>query len=357
MDQLLARIDDLEERTVAIRMALADLRDLVLRAQPAPAWQATPPPAARPRPAPTAPSAYRAPAPQEPMRERGDAIPRFVRNLGGDVKRDLTSVDLLGPKALAWAGGIVTVLGVVFFFVLAVNRGWIGPGMRVAFGALASAAVLGGGLGLRGRYGETYSSLAAAGAGIAGGYATLLAATALYDLVPKPLALLLASLIATAGVAVSLAWRAQIVAAIGLVGATVVPALVAFDGGVTRIGTAFVALVLAATAVVGVRMRWRELLVAGALASGPQIALLIADADGYPWAVVVLAAAFWLLYAGIGVAEQLTRDAGTVEPLPSTFILGSAGFLVYAAALLFGDRAGGDLQGTAFLVAAVAYAA
>src|SRR5437016_2450731 len=85
---------------------------------------------------------------------------------------------------------------------------------------------------------------ATAGARIAGGYAPLLAATALYDLVPKPVALVIAALIATAGVAVSLAWRAQTVAAIGLVGATLVPALVAFDGGLTRIGTAFVALVL-----------------------------------------------------------------------------------------------------------------
>jgi hypothetical protein len=31
-DQLLARIDDLEARTTGIRMQLADLRDLVLRA-------------------------------------------------------------------------------------------------------------------------------------------------------------------------------------------------------------------------------------------------------------------------------------------------------------------------------------
>src|SRR5438132_13670128 len=232
-DQLLTRIDDLETRTNAIRMELADLRYLVLRAQPAPAWQSAPAPAPSPvpRPAPAPASEYRLAAGEEPMRDFGDAIPRLGRKLVGGVKGDLTRVDLLGPKALAWAGGIVTVLGVVFFFVLAVNRGWIGPGMRVAFGGLASAAVLCAGLWLRRRYGETHSSLAAAGAGIAGGYATLLAATALYDLVPKPIALVIAGVIAAAGVAVSLAWSAQIVAGIGLVGATVVPALVEFDGG------------------------------------------------------------------------------------------------------------------------------
>ena len=55
------------------------------------------------------------------------------------------------PRAqgLAWAGGIVTVLG-VFFFVLAVNRGWIGPVERVGLGALASLLVFAGGLWLTG---------------------------------------------------------------------------------------------------------------------------------------------------------------------------------------------------------------
>jgi hypothetical protein len=49
------------------------------------------------------------------------------------------------------------------------------------------------GVWLRRRFGDTYSSLAAVGAGIAGGYATLAAATVLYDLVSKPLALAIAA--------------------------------------------------------------------------------------------------------------------------------------------------------------------
>ena len=349
-DQLLLRIDELEGRTYAIHRELRELRRLVIQGEPSPA-PAPESPAAAPPPIPR--TAYRRPLP-----DHGDALVRAAKRLRERRPRpDLSNVDLLGPKALAWAGGIVTVLGVVFFFVLAVNRGWIGPGMRVTFGAIASAAVLGGGLWLRRRFGETYSSLSAAGAGIAGWYATLLAATALYDLVPKPLALVLAGLIAAAGVAVSIAWSAQILAAIGLVGATVVPAIVVFDGGLSRVGTAFVALVLAATGVVGVRMRWRGLLVAGAIASGPQIVVLIADTEGLPWTVVVLAAAFWFLYWGIGVAEQIARGRDCLDSLPAAFILGSAGFLVFAAAVLFGDRAGGDAQGIAFLVAAAGYAA
>src|SRR2546422_751638 len=39
-------------------------------------------------------------------------------------RRSLELSDLLGAKALAWVGGGVMLLGVVFFYVLAVNRGW-----------------------------------------------------------------------------------------------------------------------------------------------------------------------------------------------------------------------------------------
>jgi hypothetical protein len=58
---------------------------------------------------------------------------------------------VFGAKGLAVAGGVVTVLGIVFFFALAVNRGWIGPGARVVLGAAASTIVFIGGLELRHR--------------------------------------------------------------------------------------------------------------------------------------------------------------------------------------------------------------
>jgi hypothetical protein len=93
----------------------------------------------------------------------------------------------------------VTLLGIVFFFVLSVQRGWIGPSLRVALGAGASALVFGAGVWARRRYGDVYSTYAAVGAGIAGGYATVPASAALYDLLPAPLALVLAGAIAGVG--------------------------------------------------------------------------------------------------------------------------------------------------------------
>src|SRR5437588_6645687 len=130
-DQLLMRIDNLEHRTDAIQRELVRLRELASPPEPAPAPPRDPGVRA-PSASPSAPfGEYRQPPPAY-----GDAFARRFERLRERGMPDLTNVDLLGPKALAWAGGIVTVLGVVFFFVLAVNRGWIGPGMRVAFGGI-----------------------------------------------------------------------------------------------------------------------------------------------------------------------------------------------------------------------------
>ena len=74
----------------------------------------------------------------------------------------------------------------MLLFVFAANRGWLGPELRVALGALASVAVFATGLWMRRRFGTTYAALGAVGAGIAGGYATLLASAVLYEQLDGP---------------------------------------------------------------------------------------------------------------------------------------------------------------------------
>jgi uncharacterized membrane protein len=213
---------------------------------------ATPPP----RPARPAPP----PRPPRPARSR----------------RELDLSKLFGAFGLAAAGGIVTALGIVFFFVLAVNRGWINPELRLVFGATVSVGVFAAGVWLRRRFGTTHAALAAVGAGIAGAYATLLAATALYGFVPELGALAAAAGIAAVATVVATAWRAELVAALGLVGALLVPLMtVVEDGELTLIGTSFVAVVLTAAAAVALHERWRLLLVAGIVAAFPQIAGLV----------------------------------------------------------------------------------
>ncbi len=342
------RVEFLERRVKELQDAVEALR----RARPAapareraavpPPRPAAPPPPPPPPPRPPKPAA--APAP----RVEAPAASSF------DWARTISTADLMGAKALAFAGGIVTLLGVVFFFVLAVNRGWVGPELRIACGGVASAIVFAAGFWLQRRYETTYSALAAVGAGIAGAYASLLAAVSLYDMVSKPVALVIAAAIASIGVALSLAWSEEIVAGFGLIGAMIVPATLVFQGGLQEIGTAFVAVVFAGGAVVAVRERWWKMLQIAALVSVPQAIAQIAQADAPHPGIVTLAASFWALYLAAGLAFQV-RLGPALAAAPASFLTGGAVFGGVSAALLYGQRHDGLLQGIALLVVAAAY--
>ncbi|MFL5952635.1 MAG: DUF2339 domain-containing protein [Gaiellaceae bacterium] len=255
---------------------------------------------------------------------------------------------LLGARALAWTGGVVMLLGIVFFFVLAVERGWIGAGVRVALGAAASALALGAAVWLRRRFGETYASLSSAGVGIAGFYATLLAATVLYDLVPSPVALAAAAAIAAVGAALAVWWDSETLASLGLLGAMLAPLAIAIqDGELSSAGTAFAAVVLAAATFVTVRRDWPVLHVAAVVVTAPQVIGLVVDHRPHATAV---AAAFWLIY-GAGAVWFALRTRLTY--LPATLLMFSAAIGGYSAGLLYD----GTAQGVLLLVVAGTYAA
>ena len=307
----------------------AQLRDLIASPRPTPA-------AAAPAPAPPAPAFAAmspAPAPRRPS-----------------LERELHWSDLLGARALAWAGGVVTVLGILFFFVLAANRGWLLPEIRVFLGATTSAALFAAGFWVRQRFGSSYAAVSAAGAGIAGAYATLLAATALYEFVPETWSLVAAAGIAAAGAVTALAWSSQTVAGLGLIGAILVP-LMAFveEGELSFVGTSFVALMLAGTAVVALRAGWRDLVLLAGAASLVQIAGLTAQAEGSAQGVFWLASIFWLLYLAIGLAWQLLRGGAGVEAVPGVFVITGGALATYADLFLLDERAGYGLLAVAAL--------
>ena len=341
-------VEALEHRLAALEHEVADLRRQV-RGEGAVRLEQRARPASRPtaptRPAPATPEPVRPALPPRPARP---AKPR----------REIDFSRLFGAFGLAVAGGVVTVLGIVFLFVLAVNRGWIGPELRLGVGAAISVGLFGTGFWLRSRFGTTYAALAAAGAGIAGGYATLLAATAFYEFVPQIWALVAAAGIAAAATAVALSWKEELLAGLGLIGALLVPLMtVVEDGRLTLIGTVFVALVFTATAAVALRERWRILLVAGIVASFAQIAGLVAQTGATDWAVVWLAALFWALYVAVATVEQFGSKL-RIEPLAASLALVAAALAAGSSAHLFdGDLSGWSREGLALLVVSAAYLA
>ncbi len=334
------RLDRIEHELAVLQRDVHQIRLTLGREAPAP-------------PAPPAPAravAERPPVPVQPAptpqrREPPAVAPRAARPQAVLPKVDLA--DLVGARGLALAGGVVTLLGVVFFFVLAANNGWIGPVARVLLGGGASALVFAAGIAIHARYGRFEAAVAAAGAGIAGGYTTLLAAAALYDLVSAPLALVLAAGIALAGVALSLRWDSEVVAALGLLGAMAVPAVVLVDGRLTVLGTSFVGLVFAGAAVVSLRRSWTGLLVAAAAISVPQILLLVAaEDDPVRGRVLVLALAFVALSLAAGAGRQLRASTPQLDPLGGTLAAGAALVGLFSAFNLYdGDARGLVLSG------------
>ena len=338
-----ARLDQLALQLDAAEQELATLRGLVTAQQePEPQRQPQPPQWSVPPVRPARPTAPPAPAQK--------AVPQPPR-------RSLADFDFaawLGARGLAWSGGAVTVLGVVFFFVLAVDRGWVGPLERVGLGALASTVLFAAGVLAHRRYGDTYAALSAAGAGIAGAYATLLFAAARYDLVPDLAALAIATAIAAIATVTAVSWASETVAGLGLVGAILVPCATLADDPheLTTLGTAFAAIVFAASAATALRQGWRSLLaIAGALGAA-QVALLVAQTDGAPGDVVVLTTVAWLLFLVVAAAAQRERPRA-LDRLPAAFVTGSTALAGLSAAHLFdGDLRGVDSQGLALLAIA-----
>ena len=340
--EVMQRVEAAERQLDALRDELADLRKLAafgIAIAPAPPVAPQAPAAATPAPSPTAPAQW---PPHVPTPPRG---PTMTDRAFAALSRKSAA------WILAWVGGLVTALGIVLFFALAANRGWIGPEARVLAGALASALVFGAGIWLRRRFGPTYSSLAAVGAGIAGAYATLLAAAALYYLLADWEALLVAAAIAAVGLSASLAWRSEFVAGLGLIGAMLVPIAVVADGELSFLGTSFVGLLLVAAGVVALRLRWDRLLAAAAVAAVPQIVALVTEGNQAVSRLAALAAAFAVVLTCLGAARQRLAGDGLLG-LSASLVLAGAAVASFSSGALFDGHA----RGFALLVVAGALA-
>jgi uncharacterized membrane protein len=336
MTELMDRLNRFEHRLRSMETELYELRRLA-RQDETPATDPEPPIWETLAPAAPEPDRRREPTPV-PVWAPTPKTPR--------EPIDLSS--LLGARTLAWTGGAVMLLGIVFFFVLAVERGWIGPVMRVTLGATASAIVVGAGIWLRRRFGDTYASVSAAGVGIAGFYATLLAAAALYDLVPAPVALVAAAGIAAVGAGLAIGWTSQTLATLGLLGAMLVPVPIGVqDGHLSAVGVGFAAVVFAAALLATIPRNWLPLYSASVVVTGAQAIVLVEDRRAYAPVVVAL---LWLFYGG-GATWLALRTKLTY--LPASLLMLSGAFGAWSAGLLYE----GTKQGVALLVVAGTYAA
>ncbi len=276
----------------------------------------------KPRPVPAA-AAHRAGTPARPAPPRPDS---------GPPQRGLE--EIFGGRVLAWIGGVAILLGFVFLFGIAIDRGWIDEPMRTVLGLLGSTSLLLAGVWLYERKGRTEAALAAVASALSGLYTTVLVGTQVYDLIPAEIGLACAGLIGIVGVVLAVRWESMTVAAIGILGALLAPVLV--DSGTSGLSLAFMAIAL--TAAVGVLLwqRWNELSLGAFIISAPQ--LLVWFVDNYDERLLAslgVLAGFWALYVVAAIGYEL-RPRTPDEPPVASWLLLLANVVLIAGAGYFG---------------------
>jgi uncharacterized membrane protein len=255
--QLRLRLDGLAARLLLLDQGLARLVERIDGLAPAPgeiAPQPAPPAVAPPAQATEGPAAPIAPEPSPaaeipqaaPPGPAATPAPRAATGMGWER--------LLVEHWLVWLGAAAMALGGAFLVKLSIDRGLLTPLVRVILGVL-----LGIGLSLSGEWvrrkelaepggasGPSYVPPALAAAGAATVFASLYAAYALYGFLSAGPAFAL--LAATAGATVAQSLRqGPLVAALGLVGAYVVPLMVSSNAPNALPLFAYLAVVTAAS--------------------------------------------------------------------------------------------------------------
>ncbi len=341
--ELRERLDSLE-RELRKTMAAFDRRDERWRAGELAAGQErakTPRVVARPAP-PAAPVPQRIrpapPATLVPQRTHPAPPPRRVA-------RDVTSLsDFLGGRALAWIGGIATLLGIVLLLVLAISHGWIGREARVALAGGASVAWMLAGIRLHSRRGRTEAAVVMVGTATAGMFATLIVAGEVYQLIPAPAAVVGSMLVGGLATALAIRWAGIPIAVLGLIGGLLSPVLVGAPSDASTVGV--LALGTACAMWVVLWRRWAWLALAAMVVAGPQWAYWVFVGDHPLIARVAVLAGFGALGLVGALFLQLRSEDEKVAGLAAALALLNAIFVAMIGQVDLGLIDQGDLGAT-----------
>src|SRR5919201_550002 len=285
------RLDMLERRTEALAERLRKLEGQMGEASPSVAR--------------TAPARLR--VEREPVARRRPKVPP---PRPPEPRREIAFEDLLGGRVLAWLGGIAVLVGIAFFFALAISHGWIGPAARALIAGAGALALLGAGVWLHGKKGRTDAALAAVSTAIAGLFATVTVAAQVYHLVPAIVGLALAAVVGGIATSLAIRWEARGIAALGIGGCMLAPVLVGAPA--TTSSMAFLLVAGAAASAVLLWRRWDWLALGMFAVSTPQWIAWLGD-DPSVGAVLVVLACFGALNVAGALGFEL-RNHGEGRP-------------------------------------------
>jgi uncharacterized membrane protein len=206
------------------------------------------------------PHAPREGAPPANAREAftDEAVPPPRAPRAGTLKGERDLESLIGGSWFSWVGIIAVTFGVAFALKYAFDNQWVGPGARVALGALAGLGLLGVGERLR-RKGLRPFAYVLSGGGVLILYLSIYAAYDFYGLISQTPAFLLMTLVTAGAVLLAVRQNALPVAVLGLVGGFLTPVLISTGQDNQVALFTYVALLDAGVLAVGYFKRWRTL--------------------------------------------------------------------------------------------------
>ncbi|WP_232661317.1 DUF2339 domain-containing protein [Pseudonocardia sp. TRM90224] len=256
-------------------------------------------------PSPQAPNPYaqapRPPQPGAPARPAEPRPPFWTR--------------LSGARLLAWTGGAVTLLGVVMLMVFAAARGWFPPEARIALGGVLGVVLVGLAMWLHRKETARTGALALAGTGFATLYLVVAAAMNVFGYLDPWAAVIIALVVAGAGLGIADLWRSQLLACGVVVGAVALAPALAWGWMLVALA---LALQLAALPVL-LRRRWGVLMLiaaAGSVLYG--IPLAVFDGSASPAEqVTAIVVSLIVLAVGLGTVVPAARrlPVGMVVPV------------------------------------------
>lgn len=255
-------------------------------------------------------------------------------------------------QLLPWAGGAITLVGIVMFLVLAASRGWFGVPARLVAGAALGLALVAVARRVHRRADSPTGALALAGTGIAALYLDVATATARYHYLPDAVGLLFGLVVAGAGLALADRWRAEPLGCASVVGVGVL--LPALDGGSLPLLVALALVPQLAAAPVVLRRGWTGLAMVAAFfpvlygsiaVFGAILSESLAGSSDSAPTVTAVAAVF---VVGLVLA---VLGSNRPHPVAAAARLAAASVPVLAMATVYPDRRGALLAGLVGLAA------
>jgi len=294
---LLKRLEQLERVSGVLQRDLDQLRADILRyereAEPAaePAVETTTP--TRPTPPPT-PETASGKAREQTV--AAASTPAAKTSVMEEHSKKMADLEFwLGGRGLLLIGVAALVIAVGFIVREAIERGWIGPWVRVAMGGGIGVAAVVTGERIRAAGYRTYGLWLSAG-GFSAIYVSIWAAVALYALVPDTVGFSMMVAVVLAAGALGLMWSSESFVGLAMLGGYLAPVLVPAETGSVLFSLGYLGLLSAAGLWFAYRANWYYLAAVSVLGGG-LMPLLVPSGPHIHGVYLVVFAAFALLLA------------------------------------------------------------